>query len=104
MGTGKIDTALASAVDRDRLGGVAAAAWSRAGLLYEGAAGESDPGRAMRPDTLVWIASMTKAVTATAVMQLVERGALDLDQPAGDFVPYLRDVQVLDGFDRNGRP
>ena len=104
MGHAQIDTALASAVDSGGLAGVAAAAWSSGGLVYEGAAGESVPGRRMRPDTVVWVASMTKAVTAVAVMQLVERGVLDLDQPAGDFVPYLREVQVLDGFDGDGTP
>lgn len=104
MGHAQIDAALASAVDSGGLAGVAATAWTRGGLVYDGAAGESVPGHAMRPDTVVWIASMTKAVTAAAVMQLVERGVLDLDQPAGDFVPYLREVQVLDGFDSDGTP
>ncbi len=33
----------------------------------------------MTPDTVVWIASMTKAVTGAAAMQLVERGKLSLD-------------------------
>jgi CubicO group peptidase (beta-lactamase class C family) len=35
----------------------------------------------MSADTMVWIASMTKAITATAAMQLVERGKLALDAP-----------------------
>lgn len=58
----------------------------------------------MQPDTVAWIASMTKAVTAAAVMQLVEAGDIDLDQPAGDLVPYLGRVQVLDGFHPDGTP
>jgi CubicO group peptidase (beta-lactamase class C family) len=36
----------------------------------------------MSPDTVVWIASMSKALTSTAAMQLVERGKLELDAPA----------------------
>jgi len=104
MGNEGIDAALASAVSGGRLVGVAAAAWSRRGLVYDGAFGEAVPGRPMRPDTIVWIASMTKAVTGAAVMQLVERGVLGLDQPAGDLVAYLRRVQVLDGFDPDGTP
>ena len=58
----------------------------------------------MTVDTVVWIASMTKAVTAAAAMQLVERGKIGLDDPAGDVVPYLREVQVLDGFAEDGTP
>ena len=102
MASGQIEAVLASAVEDGGLVGVAAAAWSRGGDAYEGAAGECVAGRAMRPDTIVWIASMTKAITSAAVMQLVERGLLALDQPAGDFVPYLARVLVLDGFDADG--
>jgi methyl acetate hydrolase len=96
-----LDAVLESAVTRGVLRGVAAAAWCDAGLEYSGAAGDSGSG-AMQPDTVVWVASMTKVVTASAVMQLVEKGLLDLDQPAGDFIPYLRDVQVLTGFGQDG--
>ncbi|MBR0671897.1 serine hydrolase domain-containing protein [Neoroseomonas soli] len=58
----------------------------------------------MGPDTVVWIASMTKAIVATAAMRLVEAGRLRLDAPAGDVVPPLAGVQVLTGFDAAGQP
>ena len=45
---------------------------------------------------------MTKAVTAVALMQLVEQQAVALDDPAGEHVPYVRDVQVLTGFGDDG--
>jgi CubicO group peptidase (beta-lactamase class C family) len=47
---------------------------------------------------------MTKAITGTAAMQLVEQGRLDLDRPASDVVPALAEVEVLDGFDEAGQP
>jgi methyl acetate hydrolase len=50
----------------------------------------------MTPDTVVWIASMTKAVTGAAAMQLVEQGRLSLDAPAAGTLPALGRVQVLD--------
>ena len=50
------------------------------------------------------IASMTKALTAVAALQLVERGALALDLPAGKLLPDLRELPVLQGFDRAGAP
>ena len=46
-------------------------------------------GRPVGPDTAFPWFSMTKIVTATAVMQLVEHGELDLDAPAADLVPAL---------------
>lgn len=58
----------------------------------------------MREDSLFQIASMTKALTSTAVLQLVERGQLDLDAPIGALLPELAAPQVLDGFDADGAP
>jgi CubicO group peptidase (beta-lactamase class C family) len=56
----------------------------------------------MQPDSIMFVASLTKAVTAAAVMQLVESGTLTLNQPVGELVPYLDEVQVLVGFDAEG--
>ena len=68
--------------------GVVALATDRNDTLYEGGFGErvQGGGAAMTPDTVVWIASMTKAITATAAMQLVEQGGLHLDRPAREVV------------------
>ncbi len=41
----------------------------------------------MRPDTLFWIASMTKPVTGTVVMMLVEEGRIGLDDPVEKHLP-----------------
>ena len=49
----------------------------------------------MRRDTIFRIASMTKAVTATAVMMLVEEGKLALDAPAERWLPELANRRVL---------
>jgi len=58
----------------------------------------------MTPDTVVWIASMTKAITGAAAMQQVEQGKLALDAPAKSVIPSLGDVVVLEGFDAAGKP
>jgi len=47
---------------------------------------------------------MTKPLVGAGVMQLVEQGRLDLDAPAGKLIPYLGEVQVLDGWDDKGEP
>ena len=79
------------------------------GTLAAAAAGKrsADPDAgagAMTLDTVCWIASMTKAITGTAAMQLVEQGRLDLDAPASGVVPSLAEVGVLEGFDDDGQP
>ena len=58
----------------------------------------------MSNDTVCWIASMTKAVTGTAAMQLVEQGKLSLDDPGAEVLPLLGELDVLTGFDDGGNP
>src|SRR3546814_4448778 len=58
----------------------------------------------MTLDTVGLIASMTKALTSVAALQLLEQGKLDLDSPASKWLPALADVQVLDGFASDGSP
>ena len=58
----------------------------------------------MTLDSVFWIASMTKAITAAAGMQLVEQGKLSLDEPIGKVLPDLAAPQVLEGFDAKGEP
>ena len=85
--------------------GVVAMATDRNGTLYEGAFGERTlGGEAMTLDTVGWIASMTKALTSVAAVQLVERGKLDLDAPAAKIVPEIAELKVLTGFDATGAP
>ncbi len=58
-------------------------------LVWEGGAGLRDRERNLPagPDMVHRIASITKAMTATAVMQLVESGEVDLEGPLQDYVP-----------------
>ncbi|MCC6710032.1 MAG: beta-lactamase family protein [Gammaproteobacteria bacterium] len=84
--------------------GVVAMATDRKGNTYEGAAGVRELGKPqpMTTDTVMFLASCTKALTGVAVMQLVEEGKLALDDLAGKYVPEIDAIQVLDGFDANG--
>jgi methyl acetate hydrolase len=101
-----IDAAFRHAVESGDVPGVVASAASEEGIVYEGAFGQRDiaAGPAMTHDTIFRIASMTKAVTSVAAMQLVEQGRIGLDGPVGRFVPDLAAPQVLEGFDAAGAP
>jgi CubicO group peptidase (beta-lactamase class C family) len=96
-----IDPILRRAAESGDVPGVVAMVADESGVIYEGGFGKRDLAKpdAMTPDTVVWIASMTKAVTTAAAMQLVERGKIRLDQNAADFVPELANPQVLEGMD-----
>src|ERR1700712_1530685 len=81
--------------------GVVGMGANEAGVLYQGAFGRRkiDAPEPMTLDSVFRIASMTKAITATAAMQLVEAGRIGLEQPIGELLPFARDVPVLEGFD-----
>jgi len=102
----QIDAALRRAVEAKEVPGVVAVAANDKGVIYEGAFGARDlvQGPAMTLDTIFRLASMTKAVTSVAAMQLVEQGKLQLDQPIGNVLPELSAPQVLEGFDDSGAP
>ena len=63
-------------------------------ILDVGAIGWSDiaGGRPMQEDTLFWIASMTKPITATALMLLVDAGTVRLDEPVERYLPEFTDL------------
>jgi methyl acetate hydrolase len=102
----QVDGVLKAATDRGDVPGVVAMAATREGPIYQGAFGRraSPDGSAMTVDSVFWIASMTKAITSTAAMRLVEQGKLSLDWPIAEVLPELASPQVLEGFDAAGEP
>jgi methyl acetate hydrolase len=104
--TAAIDRVLQQAVAAGDVPGVVAVAADDSGVTYQGAFGRRSlaSDAAMSLDTVFRIASMTKAITATAAMQMVEQGKLALDQPAGEVMPELAKPMVLEGFDAVGQP
>ncbi len=86
--------------------GVVAMITDRDGTIYEGCAGKRQIGgdEPMTTDTVLALFSTTKAITATAALQLVEDGRLDLDAPASRYVPEIGRLQVIEGFGADGEP
>lgn len=102
----RLDQLFADAVAGGKVPGVIATVGDRDGVIYEGAFGDRAPGgdKPMCSDSIAWLASMSKAITSVAAVQLVERGRLDLDAPATEWVPQIGEAQVLTGFDADGQP
>ena len=96
-----IDEVLRAAVARSDVAGVIAAAADRKSMLYQGVFGVADleDGRSLEIDALFRIASMTKAITSVAAMQLIEQGRLGLDDAAEKHLPQLAGLSVLESFD-----
>jgi CubicO group peptidase (beta-lactamase class C family) len=102
----EIDRILQQASETSAIPGAVTVAATRNEIIYQGAFGKRDASKdtTMTPDSVFWIASMTKAITAAAAMQLVEQDKLTLDAPLATMLQDLAETQVLDGFDSEGTP
>lgn len=81
--------------------------FSRIGVVYSGAAGRIDFGtgaKLFQTDSFAWVASLTKIVTTTSLMQIIERGLIGLDDDVRPFVRELAAMQILRGFDADDKP
>jgi CubicO group peptidase (beta-lactamase class C family) len=51
----------------------------------------------MRAENMFWVASMTKPITATAILMLQEEGKLSVDDPVAKYLPVLANLKTADG-------
>src|SRR6266699_3292597 len=100
-----MDETLRTGIAQRKIPAVVAMAATESKTLYTGAFGVRDSGGPpVTADSIFAIASMTKAVTTVAALQLVEQGKVALDEPVSKHLPALDKLEVLEGFDANGKP
>jgi len=92
----RVDALLQRYVDEKKLSGAVALVLRDGQPVYEKAVGWSDKeaDRKMSMDTIFRIASQTKALTSTAVLQLMEEGRLGLTDPVSRFIPAFASTTV----------
>jgi CubicO group peptidase (beta-lactamase class C family) len=61
-------------------------------------------GRPMTKDSLFWVASMSKPITAVAILMLMEEGKVRLTDPVAKFIPEFRGLKVAVMQERQGPP
>ena len=96
-GLARLEAVVQGYVDDEAIGGAVtliARTGGQAHVRSYGMASQAS-GTPMRPDTIFRIASMTKAVTSVAVMQLYESGALMLTDPVSKYLPMFASMDVL---------
>lgn len=88
----------ASGQGQQRAKGVSALILHKGKELYYNAFGDADAERGipMRRDTIIRLYSMTKPITAAAVMLLAEQGKLDLWEPISRYLPCFQGQKVWD--------
>jgi CubicO group peptidase (beta-lactamase class C family) len=86
-----LDAAIRTTMRKQRIVGMSAVVTSGGRRVLAAGYGSADRGRRIpvTVDTVFPLASVTKLFTATAVMQLVERGAIDLDAPVSRYLPGM---------------
>jgi methyl acetate hydrolase len=101
-----IDDTLRSGIQHRNIPAVTAMVGGPSRITYQGAFGTRDAtsGVKVTRDSIFAIASMTKAITSVAAMQLVDQGKLKLDEPVSKHLPEFATLQVLDGYDSAGKP
>jgi len=100
QGATALSTFLKSATDRGDVPGVVVAVVDKNGVLYNEAFGKSSTVKntPMTKDTIFNMASMTKPITSTAIMILVDEGKLKLDDELAKYLPKWKDPQVISKF------
>jgi CubicO group peptidase (beta-lactamase class C family) len=96
----RIDAMLEKAVSEEEIPGAVALVARNGKIVYWKAFGMADnqAGKPLRKDDVFRIASMTKAVTSTAVMMLWEEGLFRLDDPISKYIPVFNNPEVFSGF------
>lgn len=93
-------------LDDGSIAGAVVLVTDREKTLLGQAAGSADiaAARPMAADSLFWIASMTKPMTAAAVMILADEGKVRLDAPVASYLPEFRNLRLAAGQDGDGAP
>ncbi|MBN2295783.1 MAG: beta-lactamase family protein [Pirellulales bacterium] len=95
--TGPLATAVQPFVDRQELAGAVMLVADKNNVLAAEAAGWADIGekKPMLTDSIFWIASQSKPITAAALMMLVDEGKVDLDDVVEKYLPEFRGQMVV---------
>jgi CubicO group peptidase (beta-lactamase class C family) len=95
-GTGPLAALIKPYLDRHELAGAVILVANQERVVDREAIGFADiaEGRLMEADSLFWIASMGKAMTASTVMMLVDEGRLKLDDPVEKYLPEFKGQKV----------
>jgi len=84
-----VDAYLREQVTINRIPGMAFAMVKDGRVIFTGGYGNAAPGKPVTPQTQFYIGSVSKSITALAVMKLVDRGKIDLDEPVQTYIPWF---------------
>jgi CubicO group peptidase (beta-lactamase class C family) len=98
-GLARIPRFLQGQVDTGHLPGALTLIWRRGAIAHSSMVGlmDRERGAAMRADAIFRLYSMTKPITAVALLMLLEEGRIALDDPVSRFIPGFANLKLQDG-------
>jgi CubicO group peptidase (beta-lactamase class C family) len=98
-----VGAALQEQIERQEIAGAVTMVVSKDRVLHLESAGLADVAahKPMQADTVFWIASMTKPITATAVLMLQDEGKLDVHDPVAKYLPEFANLKTPSGQPAN---
>ena len=96
----RMDNIFQNSVNNKEVPGVAAIVIRNGKIVYHKSFGMADnqSNRALKKDDIFRIASMSKAITSTAVMMLWEEGKFQLDDPISKYIPEFKNPTLVKSF------
>lgn len=98
----RIDTRITADVSCGRVGGAAVLVKQNGKAIYNSFFGSDGKGGEINDKTLFRLASMTKPITAVAILKQIERGLVSIDDPLDKFIPKYADMYI-GTLDEGGR-
>lgn len=94
-----VESAIREMIDKGEIAGAVTVVASKEKILHLETDGDADKAgkKPMTPDTLFWIASMTKPVTAVAVLMLEDEGKLNVEDPVAKYIPEFAHLKTPSG-------
>ncbi|GJM29181.1 MAG: serine hydrolase [Cyclobacteriaceae bacterium] len=96
----RVDNYIKSAIETNVIPGGVFILAREGKIVYHKSFGNRDGNTAYKNQDIFRIASMTKAITSIAILQLYEQGLLGLDDPLEWFIPAFKEMKVLDTFNQ----
>jgi CubicO group peptidase (beta-lactamase class C family) len=90
-----ISSAMQDMIAKNEIPGAVTVVTDRKGITHLGVTGFANAGKTkpLAKDSIFWIASMTKPITAVAVMMMQDEGKLSIEDPVSKYIPEFAAVQ-----------
>src|SRR5438105_9919102 len=98
-----IGAAMLEMIAKNEIAGAVTVVVTKDKLLHLESTGFADVAakRPMTPDTLFWIASMTKPITGAAILMLQDEGKLNVADPVANYLPEFANLKTPSGKPAN---